>query len=75
MRQLYRPRNNSRLEIFLTFFSLLVVSYNAWTNTKALYSTQRGTAASEQIARQLETLNHSHFMEKLNCELDKEKEK
>lgn len=70
-RQQRLTNRNSTTEIFLTLIGVGLSTYIAYINTRNLAYNQRNAVASEKIAQQLRTLNHSKFIEKLNCELEK----
>lgn len=74
----YQGRNNGNtfLGVVVALGSLGVSIYIAHINKINLYYNMRNAQASEEISRQLQRLNGSDFMHKLNNELDKcEKEK
>lgn len=64
----FQGRNNipGWLAVLLDGFILYVAVTNLGFN-------RRSAIASERIARELKIINKSHFMEKLNGELEKEK--
>lgn len=63
---------NSLTEIFLTLIGVGLSTYIAYINTRNLHYNARNASASEQIAKQLDKLNHSDLMRRVDCELKKE---
>lgn len=78
MRRPFRPiqyhRSKNKIDTLLAVFSLGLSLYVAYVNTLNLQYNKQQAYQSARIANQLSTLNHSNFMYKLNCELNKEKE-
>ena len=68
-----RHNTQTGLDKIIALASLAIISYTAYINTKNLDYNERSAASAEKIARELRCINDSHFMHKLNNELDKER--
>lgn len=70
----YQGRNNCNtfFGVVVALGSLGVSIYIAHINRINLHYNMRNAHASEEISKQLETLNKSEFMHRLNGELEKE---
>lgn len=64
-----RRQNNAIAPAWLAVLADVFILYIAYNN---LQFNRRGAYASEHIARELQTINKSQFMHKLNGELEKE---
>lgn len=71
----FRTRNNCNtfLGVIVALGSLGVSIYIAHINRINLHYNMRNARASEEISQQLDRLNQSQFMNRLNGELEKEK--
>lgn len=68
-----RHNTQTGLDKIIALASLAIISYTAYINTKNLDYNERSAVSAEKIARELRCINDSHFMHKLNNELDKER--
>jgi len=77
MRPIQIPRYNrgntkSGFDKLLALVSLGIISYSAYINTKNLKFNRQQAISTNNIANQLDRINHSNFMYKLNSKLDEE---
>jgi len=68
-----RRNSHNEFDKLIALLSLGIISYTAYVNTINLDYNKRGAQSTERIAHELRCINNSHFMHKLNGELDKER--
>jgi len=67
-----RGATNSGFDKLLALISLGIISYSAYINTKNLEFNKQQAISTNNIANQLDKINNSNFMYKLNNKLDEE---